>query len=143
VRILLRGSSTGSLTFDRITISQTADSQPGATNTNLYDAAPDIIDVVPSPAFPSGVTIPPNGAVTVGPVSYTLDPLKDLLLAFDISTTPGEGNTSSGALTGADLFFQAPPTPGAAVAEAGVQNRASGYVSVANSLNFVEIIQVL
>lgn len=83
VRMLLRGSTTGSLTFDRITISQTADSQPGATGTDPYDAAPDIIDVVPSAAFPSGVTIPPNTAVTVGPVSYTLDPLKDLLLAFD------------------------------------------------------------
>jgi hypothetical protein len=144
VRILLRGSSTGSLTFDRITISQTADSQPGATGAeDLYDAAPDIKDVVPSAAFPSGVTIPPNTAVTVGPVSYTLDPLKDLLVAFDISTTPGEGNTSSGALTGADLFFQPPTPPATATLEARTQDRTSGYVHAANSLNFVEIIQVL
>lgn len=89
------------------------------------------------------MTIPPNTAVTVGPVSYTLDPLKDLLLAFDISSTPGEGNTSSGKLPGAFLYFKPPTPPALATAEAGAKDRSLNYTSVADSLNFVEIIQVL
>jgi hypothetical protein len=125
VRILLRGSTTGSLTLDKITISQTA-----ATG-DPYDSAPDLTDVA------SNVTLPPNTPVTVGPVNYTLDPLKDLLIAFDISSTPGEGNMRFGALTGADSFGQR-------TAEASLQDRTTGYPNNApNNLYLIEIIQVL
>jgi hypothetical protein len=126
VRILLRGSTTASLTLDKVTISQVA-----ATG-DPYDAAPDLTDVA------SNVTIPPNMVVTVGPVNYTLDPTKELLVAFDISNTPGEGNTRFGALTGGDTFVRP------ATAEAGVQDRTTGYPAItANNIALIEKIEVL
>jgi len=126
VRISLRGSTVGSLTLDRITISQ-----PAATG-DPYDSASDLTDVA------SGVIIPPNTVVTVGPVDYTLDRTKDLLVAFDISNTPGEGNTRFGALTGGDTFVRA------ATAEAGVQDRTTGYPAItANNVALIEKIEVL
>ncbi len=66
VRIVLRGSTTGSLTLDKVTISQ----PDAAVTSDPFDAAADLTDVA------SGVTIPPNTAVTVppnGPVNYTLE----------------------------------------------------------------------
>ena len=128
VRITLRGSTTGSLTFDKVTISQ----PDATTGADLYDAAPDLTDVA------SGVTIPANTAVLVGPVNYRLNPTKDLLVAFDISNTPNEGNTRVGPLTGATAF--ASP----ATAEAGVRDRTTNYPNVnANILAFIEKIEVL
>jgi hypothetical protein len=129
VRIVLRGSFTGSLTLDKVAISQ-----PAATG-DPYDAAPDRTDVA------SGVIIPPNTPVTVGPVSYPLDPTKDLLVAFDISNTPGEGNLIQGALTGGDTFVSPPPPP--TTAEAGVTDRSSGYQPIPGRLFLVEKIEVL
>ena len=128
VRILLRGSTTGSLTLDKVSISQAA--AAGGT-VDPYDAAPDLTDVA------SGVTLPPNTAVTVGPVNYTLDPAKDLLIAFDISNTPGEGNLRLGALTGGNSFART------ATAEAGVQDRTTGFGALTSNLYLVEIIEVL
>ena len=126
VRIVLRGSTTGSLTLDRVAISQ-----PAATG-DPYDAAPDLTDVA------SGVTIPPNTVVTVGPVNYALDPTRDLLVAFDISNTPNEGNRIFGTLPGANSFARS------ATAEAGVQDRTTGYPGfAADTLHFVERIEVL
>jgi hypothetical protein len=83
------------------------------------------------------IPIPANTAVTVGPVNYTLDPNKDLLIAFDISNTPGQGNTRFGALTGADIYAKLTP------AEAGAQDRSTGYVNTPDNLALVEIIEVL
>jgi hypothetical protein len=58
--------------------------------------------------------------------------------AFDISSTPGEGNVVFGALTGADAF--ANPT----TVQAGVPDRTTGYQNTAlNTLVLVEIIEVL
>jgi hypothetical protein len=131
VRITLSGSTAGSLTLDKVAISQvstTAGSDP-------YDAAPDRTDVA------SGVTIPANSPVTLAPVAYPLDPTKDLLIAFDISNTPGEGNLRQGALTGADSFASPPPPP--TTAEAGVPDRTTGYVSTPGILFLVEKIEVL
>jgi hypothetical protein len=137
VRILLRGSTTGDLTLDKVTISQAADSQPGATGTeDLYDAAPDLTEV----GLPGllGVPIPirQNAAVTVGPVDYVLDPNKDLLVAFDISNTSGQGNGRKGGLTGGDTFDK----PG--IAEAGVPDRTTGYPGVVpDNLSFENAIK--
>ena len=126
VRITLSGSAAGSLTLDKVTISQ-----PAATG-DPYDAAPDLTDVA------LGVIIPPNTAVTVGPVNYKLDPTKDLLVAFDISNTPGEGNLRFGALAGGETFARP------ATAEADVQDRTTGYPGIAaNNLYLVEKIEVL
>jgi hypothetical protein len=129
VRIVLRGPTTGSLTLDRVTISQVA-----ATG-NPYDSAADLTDV-------AGVNIPPNTpvtiqantAVTIGPVNYALDPTQDLLVAFDIRS----GNVLFGGLTGAFFFSNA------ATAEAGVQPRTPNYQNqTADTLRLIEIIQVL
>jgi hypothetical protein len=126
VRILLRGPLTGSLTLDKVTISK------AATGGDPYDADSDLTDVA------SGVTIPANAAVTVGPVNYTLDFNRDLLIAFDISNTTGQGNVRFGALTGADAFSN-PGTP-----EAGVQDRTTNYQNIApNTLVLIEKIEVL
>ena len=133
VRIVLRGSTTGRLTLDRVTISQ-----PDAAG-DAFDSSADLTDVA------SGVTIPPNTPVTVppnGPVTYTLDPTNDLLVAFDISNTPGEGNVrvSVGALRGGDAFSKP------ATAEAGVRDRGgkTGYPNHAvDSLALIEKILVL
>jgi hypothetical protein len=126
LRILLRGSSLGSLTLDRITISQ-----PAATG-DPYDAGPDLTDVG------SSVTIPRNTVRPVGPVNYTLDPTTDLLVAFDISNTANEGNLCLGTLLGADQFGRV------GTAEAGVQDRTSGYVGpFTDTLFLIEKIEVL
>jgi hypothetical protein len=125
VRILLRGPNTGSLTLDKVAISQ-----PAATG-DPYDAAPDLTDVA------SGVTIPANTAVTVGPVNYTLDPTQDLLVAFDISNMAGQGDLIQGPLADADTYA------GPATAEAGLQDRTSGYPFIPGFLFLVEKIEVL
>jgi Fibronectin type III domain len=134
VRIRLRGPTTGSLTLDRVTISQAATGDPPDPGDpgDPYDAAPDLTEVA------SGVTIPANGTATVGPVNYTLDFTQDLLVAFDIRNTPGEANVRFGTLTGAHAFS----SPG--TAEAGVQDRTTGYPNDApDTLALVEIIEVL
>jgi hypothetical protein len=133
VRIVLRGSTKGSLTLDRVTISQAA-----ATG-DPFDSAADLTDVA------SNVIIPPNTAVIVppnGPVNYTLDPTIDLIVAFDISNTTGEGNVgvAVGTLPGGDAFSK-PRT-----AEAGQRDRGgtTGYPNHAvDSLALIEKILVL
>jgi hypothetical protein len=133
VRILLRGPLTGSVTLDKVTISQAAAPGPGV---DLYDSGPDLTDVA------SGVTLAADAAMTVGPVNYRLDATKDLIIAFDISNTPGEGNVRFGALTGADAFSNPNPNPGPP--EAGVQDRTPGYSGIAlNTLALIELIEVL
>jgi len=130
VRIVLRGPNTGGLTLDRVAISRVSTAAGG----DPYDAAPDRTDVA------SAVIIPANSLVTVGPVNYTLDPTQDLLVAFDISNTPGQGDLIQGPLTGADTFASRPPPP---LAEAGVPDRTSGYQSIPGFLFLVEKIEVL
>ena len=125
VRITLRGSNTGNLTLDKVFISKV-----GNTG-DPYDAATDLKLVA------SGVPIPANTAVTVGPVYYTLDPTQDLLVAVDVSNTPNEGNLRFGALPGAVTYART------ATAEAGVQDRGPNYITVANILFLVEQIEVL
>jgi hypothetical protein len=128
VRIVLRGSTTGGdLTLDKVTISRLA-----ATG-DLYDSDTDLTEVT------SGVpiSIPAGAAVPVGPVNYTLDPTTDLLVAFDVSNTPGQGNLRFGPLTGATSFARS------ATAEADVQDRTPGYVAAADNLYLIEEIEVL
>jgi hypothetical protein len=133
VRIVLRGSTKGSLTLDRVTISQAA-----ATG-DPFDSAADLTDVASNVIIPlnTAVTVPPNGRV-----NYTLDPTRDLLLAFDISNTTGEGNVrvAVGTLPGGDAFSK-PRT-----AEAGRRDRGGtdGYPNHAvDSLALIEKILVL
>jgi hypothetical protein len=131
VRIRLRGSTQGNLTLDKITISQPAT----AATADPYDSGPDLTLVA------SGVPIAANTPVTVPPVNYALDRTKDLLVAFDISNTNGEGNllsTTIGALTGADAFARLGPP------EAGMQDRTTGYPnSTPATLFLIEQIDVV
>jgi hypothetical protein len=133
VRIVLRGSTADSLTLDRVTISQAA-----ATG-DPFDSAADLTDVASNVIIPlnTAVTVPPNGRV-----NYTLDPTRDLLVAFDISNTTGEGNVrvAVGTLPGGDAFSK-PRT-----AEAGRRDRGGtdGYPNHApDSLALIEKILVL
>src|SRR5262249_20407793 len=142
VRIRLRGPLTGSLTIDRVTISK------AATGGDPYDSdASDLTVIVPSTAFPSGVTIAANTTQTVVG-NYTIDFNSDLVIAFDISSTSGQGNVIFGALpaplTGADAYSN----PG--TAEAGVadrrpnnQNPAIYQNTALNTLALIETIEVL
>ncbi|MFY9684863.1 MAG: fibronectin type III domain-containing protein [Pseudolabrys sp.] len=126
VGLVLRGSTTGSLTLDNVFISKV-----GNTG-DPYDAEPTDLTLVAS-----NVTIPPNTTRTVGPANYALDPTQDLLVAFDISSTPNEGNVRFGTLLGGDAFQNL------ATAEAGVPDRTSGYIASQNALFLIEKIEVL
>jgi hypothetical protein len=133
VRIVLRGSTADSLTLDRVTISQAA-----ATG-DPFDSAADLTDVASNVIVPrnTAVPVPPNGRV-----NYTLDPTRDLLVAFDISNTTDEGNVrvAVGTLPGGDAFSKP------ATAEAGVRDRGGtdGYPNHApDSLALIEKILVL
>jgi hypothetical protein len=126
VGLVLRGSTAGSLTLDNVFISKV-----GNTG-DRYDAEPTDLTLVAS-----NVTIPPNTTRTVGPVNYALDPNQDLLVAFDISSTPNEGNARYATLLNGDAFQNL------ATAEAGVPNRTSGYIHSQNALFLIEKIEVL
>jgi hypothetical protein len=123
VRMTLRGSTTGSLTLDRVTISQVAASG------DPYDSALDLVTVA------TAVTLAPNIPQTVGPVSYVLDPTKDLLIAFDVSASSGQGNLRNGQLAGADSFTKH-------ASEAAVPDRAPGYASNSSNLYLIDQIEV-
>ena len=126
VGLVLRGSTAGSLTLDNIFISKV-----GNTG-DPYDAEPTDLTLVAS-----NVTIPPNTTRTVGPVNYALDPNQDLLVAFDISSTPNEGSLRFATLLNGDAFQNL------ATAEAGVPDRTSGYIASQNALFLIEKIEVL
>jgi len=70
-------------------------------------------------------------------VNYALDPTQDLLVAFDISSTPNEGNLRFATLLNGDTFTRV------ATAEAGVPDRANNYLTAANALFLIEKIEVL
>jgi hypothetical protein len=124
VKITLRGSSAGPIAIDRMTISQAA----GAGN--LYDSAADLVEVF----GPPGVTLVANVPQTFGPTNYTLDPAKDLIVAFDIGAT---GAGRKGPLVGSAFHSHI------AIDEAGQQLRSPGYVKTADSLFLIEKIEVL
>jgi hypothetical protein len=147
VTITLRGPSAGSLTINRIYISQVG---PG----KLYDSAADSQRVVDKDAGQLPVVLPeipsadpdPN-AKKLGPIVYTIpDPPKDLLIAFDISATPGQGNVSSVLLpgTGTEHYFRA------ATEQASKRERSPapglplpGFTTGLDRLYLVEKIEVL
>ncbi len=97
VRVTVRGS--GNLTLDKVYISQ------AAASGDPWDSAPP-----PSPGLTpvaSGVVVPP-GTPTPLDVDYTIpSPPQDLLIAFDISNVPGQGNVVSVALPGSEHYFRA------------------------------------
>src|SRR5262249_49323649 len=85
VRITVRGSTTGDLKIDKIYISQAADSVDPSKDP--YDS----LDADLTPVVDGGVLVPAGESRTLG-FLYILDREKDLIVAFDISSTPGFGN---------------------------------------------------
>lgn len=179
VRITLRGPSAGQLTINRIYISQPA--RPGEDPSNLnpdrWDSRPltiaglskpggltkvwDIDDTpgklpVKLPVIPS--VVPDNTFTILGPIDYVLDRTQDLLIAFDIDNTAGQGNVRYSLLpgTGTESYQKAPPAPppppapAVPTAQAKVANRSPapglplpGFTTVLDKLYLVEKIEVL
>ena len=94
------------LTIIRIYVSQVAPTGPTA---NPWDSAADITKVVDIDEGDPAVSLgPATVRQTLGPFDYTIpDPPKDLLVAFDISPTAGQGNVASAPTTGAVHYFRA------------------------------------
>ena len=126
VRITVRGSSLGSLTLDSVFISRV-----GSTG-DPYDSATDLTFVA------TAVPVPASSSVALPPVIYALDPAQDLLIAYDVSRTLGQGNLLFGQLNLTDIFAKKTATP-----EAGLQDRSANYITAANILFLIEKIEVL
>jgi hypothetical protein len=88
VVVTVRGSTEADLQIDRIYISKAGDS---------VDASKDRFDPLEEDLTPVvddgiGVFVPRGESVALPLIQYHLDPQQDLLVAFDISATPGLGN---------------------------------------------------
>jgi hypothetical protein len=127
VRLTLRGSTVGNLVINKVTISQPA------TAGHAWDSAADLIEVRFGGA--SGVTIPANTEKRSDITNYTLVLGKDLLVAFDISTTDGSARRAT--MPGPTQYFK-PNT-----AEAAVQTRSANYQTFAGRVSIVEKIEVV
>lgn len=132
----VRGSSANSLTIDRIFISQAA-------------AAGDFWDSAPA-GPPGGLTrilnrdlgdpalfLPAGTGRRLGPVAFAIDQSADLIVAFDISATGGQGNLIKGTLAGATAYQRTNTQ------EAAIANRSAGYATEQNSIYLIEAIEVL
>jgi hypothetical protein len=139
VKITVRGSTAGGLTINRIYISQPAASPPG----NLWDPHTDLTKIVDIDLDGSAaaVVLPaatPAASKTLGPIAYNLDSAKDLLIAFDISNAPGQGDGSSVSLPGAVAYHKA------GTEDAAKADREPGYSTAQgqDKLYLVEKIEV-
>ena len=126
VRLTLRGSTVANLVINKVTISQPA------TAGHAWDSAADLIEVRFGGA--SGVTISANTEKTSDITNYTLVLGKDLLIAFDISTTDGSARRAT--MPGPTQYFK-PNT-----AEAAVQTRSPNYQTFSGRVSIVEKIEV-
>ena len=88
VMITVRGSTEGDLQIDRVYVSQAADSLD-ASKDPFDSLENDLTRVVDGGV---GVRVPSGESVTLDTVPYHLNPDKDLLIAFDLSASPGLGN---------------------------------------------------
>lgn len=140
VKITVRGSTAGSLIINRIYISQPAASPPG----DLWDPHTDLAKIlnIDLDGAAAAVVLPaatPAASKTLGPIAYNLDATKDLLIAFDISNAPGQGDGSSVGLTGAVAYHKV------ATEDAAKADRELGYTTTQgqNKLYLVEKIEAL
>jgi hypothetical protein len=103
-QITLHGSTVGNLKLDRIFLWQVA---PGASFFATAAAHQQVASNLTLPMLPAGNVPPPIVPTT----SFTLDKAKDLLIAFDISASAGQGNvraigTTLDPFTGAPHYFK-------------------------------------
>jgi hypothetical protein len=117
----------GNLVINKVTISQPA------TAGHAWDSAADLIEVRFGGA--SGVTIPANTEKRSDITNYTLVLGKDLLIAFDISTTDGSARRAT--MPGPTQYFK-PNT-----AEAAVQTRSANYQTFAGRVSIIDKIEVV
>jgi len=130
VKITVRGSNVGSLTIDKIFISRVL------AGGKLYDPAADLVQVA------SAVSLLANTEQTFGPISYNIPVSpQDLLIAFDISPMPGQGNVRfASPVPGALLYYKANTKEAATT-----PTRSPGYVNnpALQVVYLVEKIEVL
>jgi hypothetical protein len=137
VKITVRAPSNAALTIDRVYISRVA--VPGDPYDPFAAGSPGgltkVFDVsLGDPA----VVLPAGNAQTLGPVGFDFSHTQDLLIAFDINNTPGQGNAlCNPAITGATSFERA------ATQEAAAPDRTTGYTPKPGNLYLVEKIEVL
>jgi hypothetical protein len=140
VRLTIRGSTQGKLTLDRITISSSADVNPGLppAQREAWNANSDLRGVATNVALPAG----DRQAFTI---EFSVQAARDVLVAFDLTKTTGEANARYGPIGPAGTkrsYFKRPGADGAAIARAVNQNRDSDY-SESPAHYFVERIEVV
>lgn len=148
VKITLRGTdpalpNAGPLTLNRIYLSQ-VDHAPGKDPYDSLAIGPSgltrVVNIDP-PFSELPATLAAGESKTLS-VPYTLIKTEDLLIAFDIKPTVGQGNLRFVPQPGAVSYAKGPPAPGLATEEAAVPDRTPGYISANNNLYLIERIEV-
>jgi hypothetical protein len=136
VRITLRSATGAALNIKRAFISQTA--PPGGAAGEPWDPASDLAQV--KFGGNEGTTLPAGTSVLSDPTNYTLDPAKDLLIAFDIGP---QGGARRGPKPGCQAYRSSGTAP--APSEQAKRPDRSGFTPAgqpANMVYFVEKIEV-
>jgi hypothetical protein len=132
VIITLRGSDSFSASIDRIYISQ-GFPPPGQP----YDCVNTPIKVYDIADTHMPLTVNAGETAPLGPVNFTLDQTKPLLIAFDFTAPPSTSGISSVPVSdgSATAYYSA------GTAEASQQMRSAGYLSI-DTLYFIQDIEV-
>ena len=130
VSLTFRGPTTGTLTLDKIYISNVA------TTGDPYDS--DVPPVLVTSDF-----VVNNGTVAAIPANaFFLDQTKPLLVAFDVNLTNGTLRNCILSGGGVMSYARGVTVPGQAVQQAGLQNRTAGYGPAA-ALYLIHKIEVM
>lgn len=124
VRLTIRGSVTGPLVLSSVTISHAVPAGEAWDSLGI----PTLVG--------TNVTVAAATPLVLDPVAFALDKTKPLLVAFDVSPTPGQGNVRFGPLVDAQTktYFKA------ATQAAQVANRASDF-QPSNNVYLIEKIE--
>jgi hypothetical protein len=124
VRLTIRGGVSGPLVLSAVTISHAVPAGEAWDSSG----APTLLG--------TNVTVAAATPLVLDPVSFALDKTKPLLVAFDISPTPGQGNVRYGALVDAQTktYFKG------ATQAAQTANRASDF-QPSNNVYLIEKIE--
>jgi hypothetical protein len=128
VKITLRGSTAGPLTIDRCTISLPADLDP-----TLPVDQRDAWDSLETPVMVANNVVLGAGQAQTIAVNFPVDSSLDLLVAFDINPTPGQGNVRFGPKMPAPprSYFKLPNPPppgGLPIVEAANKDRPGDFL---------------